>query len=75
MKFKNVTHPEMGYKFCKFCATRARDTLLRGVCISHFGQITVKISVKNSVWGSCTLIVPPTGWNLAWRKPLIRVKF
>jgi len=35
----------MGYKLCKFCENRARDTPLRGVYIPHFGQIWVKISV------------------------------
>ena len=35
----------MGYKFCKFCENRLRDTPLRGVYIPHFGQIWVKISV------------------------------
>jgi len=35
----------MLYRFYKFCENRARNTLLRGVYISHFGQIWVKISV------------------------------
>jgi len=35
----------VGYKLCKFCENRARDTPLRGVYIPHFGQIWVKISI------------------------------
>ena len=38
-------HPETGYKLCKFCESRARDTPLRGVYIPHFDQMSVKISV------------------------------
>jgi len=29
-------HPEMGYKLCKFCENRTRDTPLQGVYIPHF---------------------------------------
>jgi len=50
----------MGFKLCKFCETRAKDTplrALRGVYIPHFDQISVKISVL----GSYTLIVAPMG--------------
>jgi len=36
----------MGYKLCEFCENRARDTSLRGVYISHFDQISVKITVQ-----------------------------
>jgi len=39
LKLKQVTHPDMGYKLCKFCENRARDTPLQGVYIPHFGQI------------------------------------
>jgi len=35
----------MRYKVWKFCENRARDTILRGVYIPHFGQICVKISI------------------------------
>ena len=35
----------MGYKVCKFCENRERNTPLRGVYIPHFGQIWVKISI------------------------------
>jgi len=37
--------PETRYKFCKFCENHARNTPLWGVYITHFGQISVKISV------------------------------
>jgi len=48
----------MGYKHYKFCENRARDTPLRGVCIPHFNQISVK---KFQFWGSYTLIVALMG--------------
>ena len=47
----------MSYKLCKFRENRARDMPLRGVYTPNFG----KISVKNSVLGSYTLIVAPMG--------------
>jgi len=46
-KFQQLTSPETGYKLCKFCENRARNTFLRGVYIPHF----VQISVKNLVLG------------------------
>jgi len=49
-------------QICKFCENRARDTPLRGVYISHFGQSWVKISVFG------VLVVAPMGWNLARRR-------
>jgi len=52
-----LTHPETGYKRCKFCENRARDTPLRGVYIPNFDQISVKLSVL----GSYTLIIAPMG--------------
>jgi len=39
-----LTHPETGYKLCKFYENRARDTPLHPY-IQHFDQISVKISV------------------------------
>jgi len=54
----------MGYKVCKSCENRARDTPLRGVYISHFGQIWVKISIFG-VLHPCRFT---DGWNLAWRR-------
>jgi len=55
----------MGYKLCKFCENRARDTYLRGVYIPHFGQICVKISV---FWGPTPLSLHRWGWNLVRRR-------
>ena len=60
----------MGYKLCKFCENRARDTPLRGVYIPHFGQIWVKISIL----GSYTLVVAPTGVKFG-TEDLLRAKF
>ena len=45
MKFRQLTHPKMGYKLCEFCESCTRDTPLRVVYIPHFDQISVKISV------------------------------
>jgi len=47
----------MGYKLCKFCENRTRDTPLWGVYIPHFCEI----SVKTSILGSYTLVVAPMG--------------
>jgi len=64
-----------GYKLCKFCDNRASDVPLRGTYISHFDQISVKISVL----GSYTLPLHRLGWNLAWTTeplvPLLHSKF
>ena len=50
----------MWYKLCKFCENCARDTPLRGVYISHFYQISVKISAL----GSYTLMIAPIGGKI-----------
>jgi len=67
--------PETGYKLCKFCDNHGRDTLLRGVYILHFDQISVKISVL----GSYTLIVAPMGVKYGTEERtkglLLRAKF
>ena len=52
-----VNAPEMGYKFCKFCENRARDTPC-GVFIFH---ILVKSEYKFQFLGSYTLVVEPMG--------------
>jgi len=49
-------HSETWYKLCKFCENRIRNTLLRGVYIPHFDQISVK---KFQFWGSYALILAP----------------
>ena len=57
-----LTHTETGYKLCKFCENRARDTPLRGIYIPHFDQILVKISVLGLLYPNrCT------DWGEIWR--------
>ena len=58
-------HPETGYKLCKFCEIRARDTPLQGVYIPHFDQISVEISVL----GSYTITVAPIGVKFGTSAP------
>ena len=58
-------HPETGYKLCMFCENRARDTPLRDVCIPHFDQISVKISL----WGLLGLYPNRrTDWGEVWHE-------
>jgi len=63
-------HPETGYKLCKFCENRTRDSPLWGVYIPHFDQIWV--------WGSYTLIVAPMGVKFGTEGtfgPILHAKF
>jgi len=70
----------MRYKFCAFCENRARDTPLRGVYITHFGQIWVKISILR-VLHPCRCTDGGEIWHGEWRMeegtfgPLLRAKF
>jgi len=63
-------HPEMMYKLCKFYGNRARDTPLWGVCIAHFDEISVKISVFGLLYPNrCT------DWGEIWHGGLLHAKF
>ena len=50
-------HPETGYKLCKFCENRARDTPMWGF-IFH---ILIKSQSKFQFWCSYTLTIAPIG--------------
>jgi len=59
------------YKLCNFCENLARDTPLWGIYNTHFGQISVKISV----WGSYSLTIAPIRVKFGTERGPLRAKF
>jgi len=63
-KFHQLTHPETGYKLCKFfCENCARDTPLQPLYSTFWSNLS-----KNFGFGGpIPLSLHQWGWNLAWR--------